>query len=340
MIDEISKKVAARIFDAGLSAEDATCDTGPIDLSDHKIIACAMAERAGDAVVFMARNRGLFLFVHRWGAWLKWSTHYWAEDLNSEAVLTAVEVVVDEYRRVAGSIKERIDNEPEMDAKKRNALETDIKILTRKINELRGRRRKDVLEFVHTGRDKSMAISGDELDQTPWLLACSNGVIDLKTGKIRPGRQTDFLTCAAPTEWRGLEAQCPIFEAFMLSILGGDQEIVDYMQRMFGQMLIGKQREHVFLVLSGAKGRNGKDTLMKTLSKVLGRDLMAPVQAEMGVKDQMRSYKAAVLMRVDCPINLGCRPFLSRDVSHQLVFAWAFCRSTFYLDGCVHYCRN
>ena len=48
-----------------------------------------------------------------------------------------------------------------------------------------------------------------------------------------------------------------------------------------GHALIGKQCEHVFLALSGFKGRNGKGTLMNLLEHVLGLSVMMPVPVEM-----------------------------------------------------------
>jgi putative DNA primase/helicase len=154
--------------------------------------------------------------------------------------------------------------------------------LSRKISQLRGNAgRKNVVEYARTCPDASLVIDGEELDSDPWLLACANGVLELRTGELRPGRPEDFLTCASPTQWRGLSEPCPAFEKFMSDILGGNQELVDYMRRMLGHALIGEQRERVFLVLSGAQGQNGKGTLMNILGHVLGPDVMVPVPAEM-----------------------------------------------------------
>ncbi len=271
-----------------------------LELTDWDIIRCAQENVAGDAAVYIAVNLGKFLYVERWGGWLKWIGQYWQKDLKEREAIAAVARVVDEYRRVYAELRkldkgldtglseaEAPEPDPHSPAKRRRKAATAsyavyMDALSRKISQLRGvTGRKNVVEYVRTCPDHRLVIDGEELDTEPWLLACANGVIELKTGRHRPGLPRDLLTCAAKTEWKSLDEPCPVFEKFMADILGGNQDLVEYMRRMLGQALIGKQREHVFLVLAGAKGRNGKDTLMNILRHVLGLSVMVPVPAEM-----------------------------------------------------------
>jgi hypothetical protein len=41
-------------------------------------------------------------------------------------------------------------------------------------------------------------------DLHPWLLACLNGPVDLRTGKFGHGRPQDMITVAGPAEWKGM----------------------------------------------------------------------------------------------------------------------------------------
>jgi len=255
-------------------------------LTDFQIITGVTENQAGDAAIYIAVNRGKFIYVERWGCWLKWIGHRWQRDLGERKTIAAVSRVVDEYCGLAARIRKLLkegsipdEGKPPLNVESYERL---LKELSRKIHHLRGcAGRKNVVEYARTCPDRSLVIDGEELDVDPWLLTCANGVIELRTGELRPGRPEDFLTCASPTEWRGLDEPCPNFEKFLLEILGDNRDVVDYIQRMLGHALIGEQREHVFLVLSGAQGQNGKGTLMKVLDYVLGPDLMVPVPAEM-----------------------------------------------------------
>ena len=297
-MSDIGKKVQARVE---AEKKDQPAPEAKPTLTDFQIISCAMENQAGDAAIYINLNRDKFRYVERWGAWLKWVGQYWQKDLKEREATAAVFRVVDEYRRVAAGLRKFLRKEagslPDQGLPAPNpetnlgeggsdlsdkATKSHLKELSRKISHLRGNTgRKNVVEYARTCPDASLVIDGEELDANPWLLACASGVIELKTGELRPGRPEDYLTCASPTAWQGLEAPCPTFVKFLADILGGNPALVDYMQRMLGHALIGEQREHVFLVLSGAKGQNGKGTLMKILGYVLGMGVMVPVPAEM-----------------------------------------------------------
>ena len=125
-----------------------------------------------------------------------------------------------------------------------------------------------------------MTVHPDQLDQEPWLLPVKNCVIDLRTGIARPGRPEDYLTMYAPTEWKGIDEPAPIWDNFLLTSLGGNQEVVDFVLRALGYSITGLNIERVFLVLFGQHGQNGKGKLMEILHYVLGT-LAGPIQTEM-----------------------------------------------------------
>ena len=63
--------------------------------------------------------------------------------------------------------------------------------------------------FLAAAGSNSLAISGNEWDQNPYLIACPNGVIDLKDNEFRDGRQEDYIKTVCPTEWLGDDATAP-----------------------------------------------------------------------------------------------------------------------------------
>src|SRR5262249_56204638 len=90
-----------------------------------------------------------------------------------------------------------------------------------------------------------------------------------------PGREGDYLGTVNHTPWRGLDEPAPRFEQFLREIFadrpGAEREdLLAFLQRALGYGITGHVSEHVFLMLYGEEGRNGKDTLMTILHHVLG----------------------------------------------------------------------
>jgi len=254
---------------------------GP-QISSKFIRACLRTNQHGDGELFKALFRGKFVFCKSMDVWLRWAGHHWEID-KMGAASAAVEVVAETYEKEAASIKAGMAevSDKEM-VKGLNAL---IENLEKRANQLRGdSRRQFCLKFSHTS-DDPLAIDGAELDARPWLLPCANGVIELRTGKFRPGRPDDFLLKASPVEWRGLEAARDVWVGALTEIMAGDTDMVAFLQRLFGLSIIGKVIEKVFPVLTGPGGDNGKTTLIEGVSYALG-PMAGPIPSEMLVAGQ------------------------------------------------------
>lgn len=83
-----------------------------------------------------------------------------------------------------------------------------------------------------------------------------------------------------------LEDPCPETNAFLLRSMDGNQRLVDFIWRLLGYGLIRDRKEHVFIIFWGEHGRNGKDTLIKLVTHVLGMALSGDVQVEMFLQQQ------------------------------------------------------
>jgi putative DNA primase/helicase len=114
--------------------------------------------------------------------------------------------------------------------------------------------------------DRRLAADSGQWDRDPWLLNTPAGVVDLRTGDIRPHESEDFLTRMTAVAPRG---DCPRFLAFLRKIMGEDEELVAYLQRVFGYCLSGDTSEQAIFFNYGA-GQNGKSVLMGTVSGILG----------------------------------------------------------------------
>jgi len=113
-----------------------------------------------------------------------------------------------------------------------------------------------------------IADKGDGWDVDPWLLGVLNGVVDLRTGELRDGRAEDRITMRAGVAF-DLDARCPIWDATVEQIFGGDEKMVSYLDRFLGYSLTGDCREEAFPICWG-EGGTGKGTLMNTVAWVLG----------------------------------------------------------------------
>ena len=105
------------------------------------------------------------------------------------------------------------------------------------------------------------------LDSNPWLLGVKNGVVDLRSGELRPAVPDDLMTmqCAVVFDEH---AKCPNWDRANEDWFP-DPEVRKYVQRVAGSALVGAQRDHVFIIMYG-DGRNGKGTFIRALQRVLG----------------------------------------------------------------------
>lgn len=110
----------------------------------------------------------------------------------------------------------------------------------------------------------------EEMNPDPWLLNVLNGTIDLRTGVMRAHDRDDLITVLAPVEYDP-SATCPAFEKTVLEALGGDVELVAFLQRFLGYCLTGLTLEQKILIPWG-DGSNGKGTILGAVQKVLGKD--------------------------------------------------------------------
>ena len=103
---------------------------------------------------------------------------------------------------------------------------------------------------------KAMKPIADRWDADPWLLGVPNGVVDLRTGALRPGHLDDRITMQAGT-LSDPDAQGPRWAQFIQEIFAGDQSLVDFVWRSIGYSLTGVTTEQVHF-LSYGTGANGK----------------------------------------------------------------------------------
>ncbi|MGW1839825.1 phage/plasmid primase, P4 family [Streptomyces sp. NPDC002067] len=112
----------------------------------------------------------------------------------------------------------------------------------------------------------TVRVEAADFDNRPDLLAFRNGVVDLRSGRIRPHDMRDMLTYGLDLDYRP-DATCPRWESFLSEIFPNMPDMPAYIQRLVGYGITGHVTEQAFAVLWG-KGANGKSVLVDTLTAV------------------------------------------------------------------------
>ena len=289
-IVDIRKRVEARVKEEEEKYGTGGGSCGDDEIDSEFIRNCLNAGELGDAELFKRLQRDKFVYNKSMDGWMVWTGHHWEVDKLDRA-LAVVEDVVLEYQKEIMRINEEIHALDSQAAdSEANRLKSIRKALNKKILGLRcSNKRRSCVTFAHT-TDDSLSIVGNEVDKKPWLLACKNGVVDLRSGELRDGRPEDYLLKACPVEWQGVDAPCPLFEKALLEILSDNESLYNFFQRLVGFSLVGDVLQSIIAVLTG-QGRNGKSLLVNVFSMILGQ-LAGPVRSEM-LLDQARNNSSS-----------------------------------------------
>ena len=106
-----------------------------------------------------------------------------------------------------------------------------------------------------------------DLDADPFLLNCANGTLDLRTRRVRKHDPRDRLTKVTRGAYDP-QADPGVWDHFLARVLPDRNERA-YLQRVIGQSVYGRVREHLFPVLIGS-GANGKGTAYGAMTNALG----------------------------------------------------------------------
>jgi len=117
-------------------------------------------------------------------------------------------------------------------------------------------------------REPGIPIHEEELDPDPWAFNCANGIVDLRTGDLRPHDKLAMCSKASPVAYNP-DARCPLFIEFLREISMGRDDIVNFLQRWFGYSMTGDVSAQTFAIFFG-NGANGKSTLVELVAKILG----------------------------------------------------------------------
>ena len=202
------------------------------------------ATETGDAEFFAECNADTVRYDHRRGRWMVFDGTIWVPQASGQIGRLAIDTVRARQRAAVGD-KDRMRWAIGGEARKR---QTNLLALAQNINPI--------------------ADAGDCWDLDPWLLGAENGIVDLRTGTLRPGCPGDRITMRVRTVFDP-SACCPVWDQTVGEIFQSNADLVGYFDRYVGYSLTGDCREESLAFCCG-DGANGKGTLMNTLGRLLG----------------------------------------------------------------------
>lgn len=135
-------------------------------------------------------------------------------------------------------------------------------------------------------QDFGLEVPKDHFDAVPHEFACANGIVDLRTGEIRPIRQEDYVSVASAVAYDP-EMPIPHFNRF-LETSHPDAEVRSFLQKVLGYSMTNETSESKMFIHHGASTANGKSVLMNVLKAILG-DHMAPASEKTIIRQRSQS---------------------------------------------------
>ncbi len=143
----------------------------------------------------------------------------------------------------------------------------------------KAKRSKALLTFVNRCRSTNglnhllteaaphLACNVDNLDADPFALNTPAGIVDLRTGVLRPSDPAAL--CTKVTAVGPCDDGAELWNRFLDTVCCGDADLADYLQTVAGMAALGQVFTETLLLATG-DGGNGKSTFFNTLARVLG----------------------------------------------------------------------
>lgn len=254
-VDDLHRRVGGELA-AALGALPELSGREPEDAQAPDVAAAlaavpakTLATDGGNAERFAREHAADLRYCHAWHKWLVWDERRWSEDATGEV----------DRRAKATSRAMLADAATIADDDKRKAA-----VKWAMVTDSRGKR--EAMIALATSEPGIPIVPGD-LDRDPWLLNVGNGVVDLRTGRLRSHDRADLLTKLAAVEYAPTATR-PQWERFIADVLP-DLEVRRFVQKAVGYSLTGSVREQVMFFLYGT-GANGKSVFLSTVLALLG----------------------------------------------------------------------
>jgi len=204
----------------------------------------------GNGELLTALTGETLRYDHKRDVWFVWRGDWWAEDTDGTVERLAKNSVRYRYKAATD-----IDDDDIRTAQIKHAIRSEHAARIRACIGL-------------AQSEQPIADDGKHWDENPWLLGVANGVVDLRTGALRPGRRADRITLHTDVIFDP-DATCPTWKRSLEEWCGGDADLAEYIRRAFGMSIAGDVSERVFFALYGP-GSNGKSMMLRAMRHALG----------------------------------------------------------------------
>jgi len=232
------------VFDA-LTRWLGTCETAPTSLGGRSDPNSDIAN--GER--FASDHAGVLRRVPGWG-WMRWNGKRWVRGSDEDVISFAGETAKRLLAEAAG--------QPTPEGRERAGRHG---AASQRIRRLRA-----MVDYAAS--IPSLRAMPEDFDSDPFLLCVENGVVELRTGTLRPHDPKDLMTLMAEAEYDP-SATSPLWEDFVRWACGRNDEFLGWLQRGLGYSLTGVTREECFFLCYGS-GSNGKSTLFEAVGGVMG----------------------------------------------------------------------
>jgi P4 family phage/plasmid primase-like protien len=170
--------------------------------------------------------------------------------------------------------------------------------------------------------EPGMAVSATELDQHRYLLNCMNGVVDVRTGELLEFQRRYYITKLCHVKYNPdseAERDCPRFLKLLHWAMGETSDMgvlpervtrmVAFLQKAFGYALTADVSEKAAFIFYGAKGNNGKTTLLTVF-----KTLLAEYATQLDINTLMTSKFTDNNVRADLAKLHGARFVITSEV--------------------------
>lgn len=177
------------------------------------------------------------LFVPPWHRWLRWDGKRWRQDSTGLV-----------YQRIRDLVRATVEGGKAERSTANASFVSGVERLLR--------------------TDQRIVVLPEQLDADPWELNTQSGIVDLRTGAIRPHDQRALCTHIAAAAVDAMEG-ADLWSEFLHGITQGNAELQDYLQRVAGYCATGVTPEDVLVYLFGI-GANGKGSFAEAIAHALG----------------------------------------------------------------------
>lgn len=151
--------------------------------------------------------------------------------------------------------------------------------------------------------DRDIARFPSYFDPYAYMINTHRGVLDMRTGVYYPHHPS--FSQSKMSRLHPQRSGCPTWTKFLERVLGGDDEMIRFVQRAVGYSLTGETREQVLFLLYGT-GKNGKSTFLNVLHGLAGEyaqhaefSTFVERQNEVVRNDLARLHKARLVTAVE-----------------------------------------